>query len=213
MRGARLSLIEIVPFALVVLLLAAGSYWRNRLWNDETALWTDCAKKSPGKARVYVNLGVAFFNEKIYDKAQEVTEKAVQIDPALASGYFSLCNILEKRGDLDKAIAMCRRSLEIDPGLYKAYYSLGRLYFQKGQYEESSQALKKFTGFFPYFPEVHHFLAVVYAAQKQFDKAVAEFEMEVRVNPNHSLAHLNLGLIYWHEFRNRRRPLITSGRH
>ena len=72
----------------------------------QIALWTDCAKKSPNKARVYVNLGFAFFNAGIYDKAQEVTQKAVQIDPAFANGYFSLCNIFQKKGDLDKAIAM-----------------------------------------------------------------------------------------------------------
>ena len=100
-----------------------------------------------------------------------------------------------------------RKSLEMDPTLYKAYYSLGGLYFQKSQYEESAEVLKRFLKFFPYFPEVHHFLAVVYAAQKQFDKAVAEFEWEIRINPYHTLAHLNLGSVYWHEFQNREKAL------
>ena len=60
---------------------------------------------------------------------------------------------------------------------------------------------------FPFFPEVHQLLAIVYAAQKRFDKAIAEFEWELRVNPQHTLTHLNLGQIYWYEFQNREKAI------
>ena len=74
-----------------------------------------------------------------------------------------------------------------------AYLTLGGIYFENGQYEEAAEAYKKFLKVFPYFPEVHNLLGIVYAAQKQFDKAIAEFEWEIRINPYHTLAHLNLG--------------------
>ena len=41
----------------------------------------------------------------------------------------------------------------------------------------------------------------------RFDKAVEALEGELRVNPFHTLAHLNLGQIYWYEFRNREKAL------
>jgi tetratricopeptide (TPR) repeat protein len=207
MRSVKRHLMETLPFALVIILLTAGACWRNRLWNDEIALWTDCAKKSPRKARVYVNLGSAFFNAGIYDKAQETAQKAIEIDPKFAEAYFTLSTILQKMGDPDKAIEMAKKSLDIDPKLHQANYFLGGIYFQKGQYEESAEALRRFLKVFPYFPEGHHFLGIVYASQKQFAKGVSEFERELRVNPYHTLAHLNLGQIYWHEFHNREKAL------
>jgi tetratricopeptide (TPR) repeat protein len=56
-------------------------------------------------------------------------------------------------------------------------------------------------------PEVHNLLALVYFAQKKFDKAALELEWEVRINPSYTLAHVNLGRIYWYEFRNKEKAL------
>jgi tetratricopeptide (TPR) repeat protein len=50
-------------------------------------------------------------------------------------------------------------------------------------------------------------LGIVCAAQHQFDKAIIEFEWELRINSFHALAHLNLGQIYWYEFKNRQKAL------
>jgi len=81
------------------------------------------------------------------------------------------------------------------------------MYFENGQYDESEKAFQRFLKKYPYFPEVHNLLAIVYAAQKKFDQAVKELEWEVRINPYHTLAHVNLGQIYWYEFRNREKAL------
>ncbi|NWF93583.1 MAG: tetratricopeptide repeat protein [Syntrophaceae bacterium] len=206
-KKIRSSLAEIVIFGLVILLLTAGAFYRNRLWNSPVDLWADCVKKSPNKSRPYVNLGLAYFESGQYGKALETTQKAIDIDPKSANAYYNLGMVLQKMGDLNKAIGAIRKSLDIDPTFNMAHYTLGMFYFEKGQYEESAEAFHKFVKAFPYFPEVHHLLGVVYAAQKKFDQSVAEFEWELRVNPYHALAHLNLGQIYWFEFRNREKAL------
>jgi len=200
-------LIEIAIFLAVVFILSIGTYSRNRLWNDEIDLWTDCVKKSPNKARPYVNLGAAYINAGVYDKALETNQKAIQINPQYAYAYYNLSILYQKMGDLNKTIAMGKRSLEIDPDLHIAHLTLGGIYFENGQYEEAAEAYKKFLKVLPYFPEVHNLLAIVYAAQKKFDKAVAEFEWEIRINPYHALAQLNLGKVYWYEFQNRQKAI------
>ena len=91
--------------------------------------------------------------------------------------------IYQKMGDLNQAIKMGKEALEMDPGLHMAYYSLGGIYFEKGQYEESAEAYKQFLHDFSNFPNVHHLLGIAYAAQRQFDKAIKEFEYEIRINP------------------------------
>jgi len=200
-------LIEIGIFLILTLLLSIGTYSRNRLWNDEIGLWIDCVRKSPNKARPYVNLGIGYFNAGAYDKSREFLQKAIWIDPKSAYAYYNLSLTLQKLGYLNQAIEMVKKSIEIDPDLHLGYYTLGTIYFESGQYEESAEAFKKFLETYPYFPDVHNLLAIVYAAQKQFDKAVQEFEWEIRVNPYHTLAHLNLGQIYWYEFQNREKAI------
>jgi hypothetical protein len=53
---------------LVTLLFSYWTYERNKAWRDELTLWTDNYKKSPNKARVNFNLGVAYLNS---NKASE----------------------------------------------------------------------------------------------------------------------------------------------
>lgn len=49
---------------------------------------------------------------------------------------------------------------------------------------------------YPELPEPYNNLAVLYAAQKQFDKARASLEMAIRNNPAYATAHENLGDVY-----------------
>jgi Tfp pilus assembly protein PilF len=204
---AKPHLIQILVFLVIILLLSIGTYSRNEIWNDEIGLWKDCLKKSPKKARPYVNLGFAYLDAGIYDQAMEATQNALKIDPKYAHAYYNLSIIYQKMGDLSQAVKMGKKALEIDPDLHMAYYSLGGIYFEKGQYEESIEAYKKFLSVFPYFPNVHHLLAIVYASRKQFDQAIIEFEYEIRINPYHALAHLNVGQIYWYEFHKKQKAL------
>jgi len=203
----KLHPIETAIFVAVILLLSVGTYSRNRLWNNEIDFLIDCVKKSPNKARPYSNLGVAYFYEGAYDKSLEAAEKAIQLDPKFGEAYYNLGLTYQRMGDLHKAIAMARKALELDPTLGIAYYALGGIYFENGQYEESEKAFQRFLKIYPYFPEVHNLLAIVYATQKKFDKAITELEWEIRVNPTHILAHLNLGQIYWYEFQNRQKAI------
>lgn len=200
-------LIEISLFVAVILLLSISTYLRNEVWKDEIGLCTDVVKKSPNKGRPYVHLATAYFSAGMYDKSLETNQKAIRIDPKCAEAYYNLSLTYQKTGDLNSAIAMGKKSLEVDPALYVAYCSLGGIYFEKGQYEEAQEAFQKFLEIYPNFPEVHGLLAIAYAAQKKFDKAVKELEWEIRINPYHALSHINLGQIYWHEFQNRQKAI------
>lgn len=207
MGNIKTHWVEVSIFVAVILLLSIGTYSRNRLWSDEISLLTDCVKKSPNKARPHGGLGVAYFNIGAYDKSLEFNKKAIQIDPKFGEAYHNIGLTYQKMGDFRKAIEMEKKSLELDPTLYIAYYSLGSIYFENGQYEEAEKAFQKFVQIFPYFPEVHNLLAIIYAAQKKFDKTTVELGWELRINPNNSLAHVNLGQIYWYEFHDKRKAL------
>jgi len=62
-----------------------------------------------------------------------------------------------------------------------------------------NEAIKVFTDLtedYPELPEPYNNLAVLYAAQAQFDRAKNSLEMAIRTHPSYATAHENLGDIY-----------------
>lgn len=61
--------------------LGAGTAARNQVWRSALALWKDASEKSPGKPRIWVNLGTALHFAGRFDDAVKA------YDRALALGY------------------------------------------------------------------------------------------------------------------------------
>ena len=65
--------------------------------------------------------------------------------------------------------------------------------------KKSADAIRVFvdlTNDYPELPEPYNNLAVLYAAQGDYEKARLALEMAVRANPGYAIAHENLGDIY-----------------
>lgn len=61
---------------------------------------------------------------------------------------------------------------------------------------EAVAVFTKLTEEFPELPEPYNNLAVLYAQQKQYDKARTALEMAIRTHPSYATAHENLGDLY-----------------
>jgi tetratricopeptide (TPR) repeat protein len=61
---------------------------------------------------------------------------------------------------------------------------------------EAIAVFKKLTEDFPELPEPYNNLAVLYAQEKQFEKARNALEAAIRTHPSYAVAHENLGDIY-----------------
>lgn len=64
---------------------------------------------------------------------------------------------------------------------------------------KSDDAIATFSGLtqqYPELPEPYNNLAVLYAAQGQYDKARSALEMAIRTNPSYGVAYENLGDVY-----------------
>jgi len=102
-----------VTAAVVVLLLSMmipATAFRNRLWNDDLLLWQDAAIKSPGKARVHYNLGVAWARRGDIALAESSFERAVKLDPSDDFSHAALGYCAEVRQDWPAAMARYRHA-------------------------------------------------------------------------------------------------------
>jgi protein O-mannosyl-transferase len=66
----------------IFLILATFTIDRNRAYLSNVAMWEATARLSPGKSRVFNNLGLSYELDGKRDKALAMYEKAVRLDPA-----------------------------------------------------------------------------------------------------------------------------------
>lgn len=72
----------------------------------------------------------------------------------------------------------------------------GLILTELGKIPEATALFQKLTEDYPELPEPYNNLAVLYAQQKQYDKAKTALEMAIRTHPSYAVAHENLGDIY-----------------
>ncbi len=82
---------------LMLIMLGVFTVNRNRDYYSEIALWEDTSNKSPYKARVFNNLGVAYETYGYYDKAYMSYLRAIQLDPGYDIAKSNINKIASKK--------------------------------------------------------------------------------------------------------------------
>jgi tetratricopeptide (TPR) repeat protein len=124
--------------------------------------------------------------------------------PVLCAVFVSLAQAqtladvqaLMKAGKLPQALEGADRYIAARPQDAQGPFAKGLILSEMGRPQEAIQVFSSLTENFPELPEPYNNLAVLYAQQKQYDKAQAALEMAIRTHPSYAIAHENLGDVY-----------------
>lgn len=105
---------------------------------------------------------------------------------------------LMKQGQHAQALERAERYLSSNPKDPQGRFLKGLILTELNRQPEAIVIFTKLTEDFPESPEPYNNLAVIYAQQKQYDKARQALEMAIRTHPSYATAHENLGDIYAH---------------
>lgn len=105
------------------------------------------AEKFPNNIECYNILAQILSEQQQFDKADELFEKAIALQPTQASLYVHQGLLhLQWNGDINKALALLHKAIECDTKCELAYETLGTIQVQRGLLEEAinlfEQALK-----------------------------------------------------------------------
>ena len=114
---------------------------------------------------------------------------------AVADEYSEIGQML-RAGRLAEAQARVDRHLAAKPRDPQMRYFKGVIQRESGQPAEALATFTKLTEDYPELPEPYNSLAVIHAAQGDYDKARVALEMAIRANPGYATAHENLGDIH-----------------
>jgi tetratricopeptide (TPR) repeat protein len=114
---------------------------------------------------------------------------------ARADDYGDVNGLL-RSGKVAEALTRADQYLASKPRDPQMRFLKGVILTEAGR---TADAIETYIGLnqeFPELPEPYNNLAVLYAAQSQFDKARTALEQAVRANPSYATAHENLGDVY-----------------
>ena len=160
-----------------------------------------------------------YYQEAIeWERYIELVENEKTISPEvrkkLAFAYYRLGYAAYERGDYEDCISYLRRAVEIDPQSIEAHYWLGRVFYEVDRLEDSLASWERVLDLNPFSSEAQYFYDKVkncieygkeayehYEAGYKFyerglwEKAIAEYQKAVQLNPHFSSAYHWLGRI------------------
>lgn len=195
-RKKGLDILFVCILAIIVLVLAAATFARNRIWGSELTLWEEVTERSPDNARGHYNLGTIYKGKGRIQDAVHQYETAIRLDPEYAEAYNNLGNIYREKGSLDKAIELYRTAIISYPQYSKAYNNLGAAYALKGALQKAEENYLTALKFDPDFAEAYNNLGSIYKSRGQLNDAVIHFKKAIELQPSFAEAYNNLGNMY-----------------
>lgn len=115
---------------------------------------------------------------------------------ALANTDMQDASQLFRQGRHANALARIDAYLAGNPKDAQGRFLKGLILTELNRYQEAIKVFSDLTTDYPQLPEPYNNLAVLYAAQGQYERAKQSLEQAIRTHPSYATAHENLGDIY-----------------
>jgi TolB-like protein/DNA-binding winged helix-turn-helix (wHTH) protein/Tfp pilus assembly protein PilF len=201
----------VVPEAYQAYLL--GRYYWNKRTADGLAksgqYFQDAIKKDPNYAVAYSGLSdyFAFLTliggpeilppKQAMTQAKSAAVRALQLDNSLAEAHASMGHVLHNYDwDFPGAEREFKRAIELNPNYSTVHHWYAHLLMQTGRANESLDEAKRALDLDPLSPFVNNGLARQYYLARQYDKAIAQCQIGLQIDPTYLPAKIQLGLAY-----------------
>jgi adenylate cyclase len=131
------------------------------------------------------------------DKAVELAQKAISLDPNDPRHYGLLGNVYVMKRNYDKAIAEGEKAVALDPGGADVHAWLGMSLNYADKPKEAIPLFEKAIRLNPNGPTWYfHNFGHSYRMTGQYQEAITQYKKALRVAPNNIWAHLSLAATY-----------------
>ena len=151
---------------------------------------------NPQEAARLNNIGVAYMNQQLFEKALKAFEEAAAKDPALEVATVNRGVALLNLQRVDEAKALLEREAKNNPKDAHVWYNLGLYYKNSADASAAVEAFRRVTEIDPNDADTWYFLGSTYAQLKQFREAIAAFASALKLDPLHASAQFGLARAY-----------------
>src|SRR6202046_3656492 len=151
--------------------------------------------KSTEAARLN-NLGAAYMNQQLFEKALKAFEQAATLDPKFQIATMNQGIALLNLGRVDAARNFLEQAVKDNPRDPHAWYNLGMLEKNSANSAAAADAFRHVTEIDPNDADTWYFLGASYAQNKQYPEAIDAFQHALKLNPLHASAEFGLSRAY-----------------
>jgi tetratricopeptide (TPR) repeat protein len=151
---------------------------------------------NPQEAARLNNIGVAYMNQQLFEKALKRFEEAATADPSLQVTTVNRGVALLNLQRLDEAKALLEKAAKDNPKDAHAWYNLGLYYKNSSDAGAAVDAFRRVTEIDPNDADSWYFLGSTYAQLKQFPEAINAFERALKLDPHHASAQFGMARAY-----------------
>jgi tetratricopeptide (TPR) repeat protein len=157
------------------------------------------ARTEPNKATEAArlnNLGAAFMNQQLFEKALKTFEQAAALDPKLQIAQTNQGVALLNLGRVDTARKFLEQAVKENLSDPYAWYNLGLLEKNSANSQAAVDAFRRATAIDADDADAWYFLGASYAQNKQYPEAIDAFQHALKLNPQHASAEFGLSRAY-----------------
>lgn len=146
------------------------------------------------RATLYVNL-----LQGLYIEAEQISVKMLGQYPANPDVYLDRIDVLTLTGDMNGLSVFVRtETLEkMAENDHRVMIAAARSFYRTGQMEKAKLYLKRLSNYFRNNPLFHYHLANLWLMQKQYVKAIQEYEETIALAPFFERAFYNKGICFY----------------
>jgi Tfp pilus assembly protein PilF len=153
-------------------------------------------KADPAEAARLNNIGCAYMNQQLFEKALKSFEQASAADPDLNVARVNRGIALFNLQRVDEARKFLQEAAQSDPKDPHIWYNVGLLAKNSGDPKAAAEAFQRVTEIDPNDADTWYMLGTVYVQQKQFAPAIDAFQHTLKLNPLHASAEFGLARAY-----------------
>jgi tetratricopeptide (TPR) repeat protein len=173
--------------------------WKGKdNWKQAEAYYLRALKLAPGQAQLHHKLGSLYQHEGRCQDAIPEFQKALALNPGYFISYNNLGSCFLSLNRPQEAMRLFQQAIAHSsyPGEYHFYHHLGIAFLAAGRSEESKAAFVVETALNPDFPEAHLTLGNIYFLERNFARAIEEYQEVLSIDPEKADGHFNLGQLY-----------------
>lgn len=160
-------------------------------------LFQEILAQEPGNLSALNNLANCFQSRKAFSEALVLYQKALAIDANHAALWNNMGNLYVELQQPEEGIKHYHKALAVNPDFLPALQGLARVAYANQDRALAKKWLIEAIRKHPLQAEPHFTLAGIYKGNGEIEESIVYYKKTVQLNPNHAMAHNNLGMIYF----------------
>src|SRR3989344_766118 len=153
---------------------------------DEAALssYAEASKVSPLDPSPFIASARVAMQTNKAGEARKYLQSALGIKPDFADALFMLSQVEVQAGNLKEAILRTEQTAAVSPNNFGIFFQLGLLQYQDNNFNAARYAFERTVGLNGDYANARYFLGLIYDKQGLEEKAIEQFELIQKTNPD-----------------------------